>query len=136
MNLFLRRLSLTGYATYGQLTDDENTALCVTLERPWLDNAPSVSCIPAGTYPVVRYTSPARGYDVFVLKNVLGRSYIEIHKGNLPTDSEGCILVGQRFGMLGDKHGITGSAEAFERLMDSLRGVDTLTLTITNPSTP
>jgi hypothetical protein len=134
MKLILRRLERNEFATYGQIVDDTEKVLCVTLERPWLDNAPNVSSIPAGAFTFHRRLSPKRGYDVFITQDVPGRSDIEIHKGNLPSDSEGCILVGSRFGDLGTQHGITGSAAAFERFMEQLRGVDAFELTVVNPS--
>lgn len=130
----LRRLSLGPNATYGQIADDRDRQVCMTLELPWKDNKPDVSCIPAGTYEVVRYASPSHGYDVFLVKGVPGRSYIEIHKGNTVADTHGCIVVGRRFGMVGDQHGVTDSALAFDALMKRLEGVDCFTLSITNPS--
>lgn len=133
MKLTLPRLERNDFATYGQIVDDTQKLLCVTLERPWLDNAPMISSIPAGEFTFHRRLSPKRGYDVFITQDVPGRSDIEIHKGNLPTDSEGCILVGSHFGDLGAKHGIIGSAEAFERFMDRMRGVDQFTLVVVNP---
>jgi hypothetical protein len=133
VSLTLRRLERNGFATYGQIVDDVEKAVCVTLERPWADNAPNVSSIPAGTFTFHRRLSPKRGYDVFITQDVPGRSDIEIHKGNLPSDSEGCILVGSTFGDLDAKHGITGSANAFERFMDRLKGVDSFTLTVIDP---
>ena len=131
--LRLRRLSFTDSATYGQLFDDENRLICVTLELPWKDNAKGVSCIPAGTYPAHRYLSPKRGYTVFELADVPDRTHIEIHIGNTAADTEGCILVGSKFGFVGDKHGITESGAAFKRFMASLAGVDAFTLVISNP---
>lgn len=64
------------------------------LELPWKDNKQNISCIPAGIYPVETYNSPKHG-KVFLLKNVPGRSMIEIHAGNYYTDIEGCILPGK-----------------------------------------
>ncbi|HWJ17999.1 MAG TPA: DUF5675 family protein [Geobacterales bacterium] len=66
----------------------------VTLERPWLNNQPKVSCIPAGTYQVVISLSPKFGRLMPRLLNVPGRSEIECHWGNVVTDTEGCIIVG------------------------------------------
>lgn len=50
--------------------------------------------IPAGSYQLAVYDSPHAGHLVPILLDVPGRSEIEIHCGNLPTDSKGCILVG------------------------------------------
>lgn len=67
---------------------------CKTLELPWLGNAPQKSCIPTGTYKVVKRVSPKYGAHFHIL-NVPNRSYILIHHGNYHTDILGCVLVGQ-----------------------------------------
>jgi len=59
-------------------------------------NIPDKCCIPAGTYSVVPYDSPKRGYRVPLVENVPGRSMIEIHIGNFPHDTDGCILIGDK----------------------------------------
>lgn len=64
-----------------------------TLELPWKNNEPRVSCIPAGRYEVVKRHSPKYG-DHFHVLNVPNRSYILIHAGNYNRDTLGCILVG------------------------------------------
>ncbi len=131
--LRLVRLDSNTYATYGQLLDGENKRIAVTLERPWLENRHDVSCIPPGEYIAHRRMSPKRKYELFELADVPDRSNIEIHIGNLPSDTEGCILVGSSFGMFGTKHGIQGSGEAFRVFMESMRGVDAFTLVVTDP---
>lgn len=74
----------------------ETVFSCKTLELAWKDNRPRVSCIPKGRYKVSKYNSPTKG-KVFLLHDVPGRSYIEIHTGNYHTDVVGCILVGSAF---------------------------------------
>lgn len=69
---------------------------CKTLELPWKNNEPRISCIPVGKYNVIRHKSPKFG-DCFWIKNVLLRSEILIHRGNFYTDILGCVLVGQAF---------------------------------------
>jgi hypothetical protein len=108
----------------------------VTLERPWLGNLHDVSCIPAGTYTAVRFPkgSGKRDYDVFKLTDVPARDDVELHIGNLPKDTEGCILIGTRFGQVYGEPGIQESEPAFDRFMASLNGVDTWTLFVTDPT--
>lgn len=130
----LQRLARTDYATYGQLIDAEQKVLAVTLELPWRNNQRMISCIPAGTYVAHRFPSPKRGYDVFKLDGVPDRDDIEIHIGNLPHDTDGCILVGSNLGVVNGQHGVTGSAAAFARFMDGLKGVDTFSLVVSDPS--
>jgi hypothetical protein len=131
--LILQRIDQNTFATYGNLTDAENKQLCVTLERPWLDNQHEESCIPVGSYTFTRFHSPHWGYDVFKSEDVPGRGAIELHIGNLPHDSEGCILLGSNFGTVNGQHGITGSAAAFARFMSAMHGVDSFTLDVLAP---
>jgi hypothetical protein len=94
----------------------------VTLEDAWKDNAKQVSCIPTGTYKIVRHKSPRFGKTYKVL-DVPDRSEILIHAGNTHEDTQGCILVGLMFGVLGAQTAILSSRTAFEALMNELKDV-------------
>ena len=83
------------WATLGRLFVDCEY-LCRTLERPWLNNQRSVSCIPLGTYKGAIQPSPRFRRDLPELLDVPGRSQILFHAGNTPEDTEGCILVGRK----------------------------------------
>lgn len=65
-----------------------------TLELPWQDNQPDLSCIPEGTYRTVLAFSNRYGKIMPRLLDVPDRDGILIHPGNTPHDTEGCILVG------------------------------------------
>lgn len=67
-----------------------------TLELPWRNNQRRVSCIPHGTYQLIKHTSPKFGICYWV-QDVPNRSEILIHKGNYRTDILGCILAGRDF---------------------------------------
>lgn len=89
-----------GDRTLGSLYDGD-TVIAKTLELPWRDNERSVSCIPEGSYEVIKQPpKPTRNYTYFRVPDgqVSGRSSILIHIGNNPNHTEGCILVGGRFG--------------------------------------
>ena len=133
MKLTLHRMSQTAYATFGRLQDGEDRQLCVTLERPWVDNLHDLSCVPAGTYPIVRYHSPKRGYDVWLLEQVPNRDMIELHIGNVPADTDGCILVGTHFGETIKGYGIVESKAAFDAVMQATNGETAGTLVILDP---
>ena len=95
------------------------SARAFTLELPYLDNKQSVSCIPAGYYVAKYRKSPSNG-DVIELKNVPGRSYIQIHSGNYTSQIEGCILVGDSIVDI-NKDGIldvANSRETLSRLLE------------------
>lgn len=67
---------------------------CFTLELPWRENQRRISCIPAGTYNVIKHKSKKFG-DSFWVLNVPGRSEILWHYGNYKNDTLGCILPGR-----------------------------------------
>ena len=96
--LKLKRFVMNDQATYGVMIDQDVTPypFCVTLELPWKDNKPEVSCIPKGEYRIVKVKSPKFG-DVFQVMDVPNRYHILIHKGNFTTDVLGCILLGEYF---------------------------------------
>lgn len=66
-----------------------------TVERPWLDNKPNVSCIPDGNYKVKRVDSPKFGDDMWEIINVADRTHILIHVANSPHNVKGCVGLGQ-----------------------------------------
>jgi len=92
--VFLYRGKETAQGTFGTLVYNGKT-LCYTLEEPWRNNQPRVSCIPQGRYLCTPHNG-ARFKNVWILHDVPQRSAILIHAGNTLADTEGCILVGMR----------------------------------------
>lgn len=80
-----------------------------TLELPFKDNAKNVSSIPSGTYEGYWRTKRK-----FQLKNVEGRTGIQIHLGNYLNEIEGCILLGSSF-HVDNKNGIPAKVLESER---------------------
>lgn len=124
----LVRVSKATTATYGVLLQGD-IPFAVTLERPWLDNQPNVSCIPAGKYECRRIQSPKFG-ETFQICEVPGRSAILFHKGNISDDSHGCVLVGEAFNPVLGKPGITQSGDGFAEFLNILRMTDRFPLEI------
>ena len=90
-----------------------------TLELPWKDNAPNISCIPPGIYKWKKRFSPGKQYEVIELIDVPGRSFIQIHLGNYTRQIKGCILPGMGLKDI-DKDGVfdvTNSEKAFNQIM-------------------
>jgi hypothetical protein len=97
--------------TIGELVVD-GAEFCKTLELKWLDNKRSKSCIPEGTYTVVKRKAHAnRPYDHFHITNVKNRSWILIHTGNFSRQVLGCVLVGDKHVDL-DKDGLIDVANS------------------------
>lgn len=120
--LTLQRIEATARGTFGVLTY-MGDHLCYTLERPWADNTPKISCIPGGTYPATKHNG-TRFTNVWELHNVPGREAILIHPGNTVADTEGCILVG----MTRREDGIGDSQKALQFLRETLP--DSFTITV------
>jgi len=130
VNIKLLRLTKSGtIPTFGVLLREDGIPFALALERPWLDNQRSVSCIPAGTYRAIRHVSPRFG-ETFWIQDVPGRSEILFHKGNIDDDSHGCILVGEQFDPVKGEDGIVASAHGFEQFMALLAGTDEFTIEI------
>lgn len=66
------------------------------LELPWKNNERRVSCIPAGTYQIIKHTSPKFGQCYWV-QDVPNRSEILIHPANYHHQLLGCIAPGRDF---------------------------------------
>jgi hypothetical protein len=91
-----------------------------TGELPWRNNHASLSCIPAGTYPVSWTQSLKKKEDgslewpdgTYELANTSPRDGIRMHSGNFcgdttqgwQSDVEGCILIGLATGFLVNKN--------------------------------
>lgn len=140
MKIHIARDTYTKKSTQGSLYLD-GSFFCYTLEPPasipFQPGDPI--CVPAGFYPATTYESPkwsARyGYPFLVveLRNIPGRSEIEIHIGNRPADTLGCILVGGAK----SQDAIDSSEDAFYRLMHRIAGSlphDLLSVEITDIS--
>lgn len=97
MKVLLDRYSDDGVQTLGRLyvVNDNGFILyeCDSLELPWRNNKPNISCIPQGKYKVVKRRSPKYD-DHFHIQGVENRSYILIHPANFVYQLRGCIAVG------------------------------------------
>lgn len=96
--LNLERKWFTAKSTIGVLTVGRDHEFeCYTLEDTVRDKkVPGQTAIPEGVYEVTIGWSPKRQRYVPWLKDVRDFTAIQIHTGNTPEDTDGCILVGQR----------------------------------------
>lgn len=74
--------------TEGEILLPDGTHI-FTLELPWRDNEPDISCIPEGEYIVDRDFTGKHQY--YRLREVNGRTDIEIHPANKVSELNGCI---------------------------------------------
>lgn len=118
--------------TFGELLIPSLDFRCVTVEQDWEGNKPYLSCIPEGSYPLVRGHFHRGGYETFEINDVPGRSLIKLHRGNTLDNLMGCIAPGESLGFLNGHWAVVDSASAFDRMMEALREVDATTITISS----
>jgi len=122
MILTIKRIASVEAGTFGVFLNKYGVPFALTAERPWLDNAVSVSCIPVGTYNCKRVQSPKFG-DTFEVEGVEGRTHILFHKGNIPmNDSHGCILIGETFDYLNGRPAVLSSKKGYTEFKSLLSG--------------
>jgi len=93
MELTLNRIYLTDVSTMGDMLVD-GVEECSTLELPVRDGLVG-SAIPPGRYQVTIAFSPRFQRNMPLLVAVPFRSAIEIHMGDYPHNTEGCVLLGR-----------------------------------------
>ena len=91
-----------------------NEPQCFTLEKPWKDNQTDVSCAPVGCYPArIRPEGDGTlGWRIELLQVPGPRIGIELHVGNVPEETHGCVLLGLDW----DENTVKFSADALKKL--------------------
>lgn len=100
--------------------------LCLTLERPWVNNQHDVSCIPPGVYQCIPHDTPEKPH-CWEITGVPNRTGVLFHVGNTIIDSIGCVLVGLEIAGTS----ILKSQDALNHLRMTLP--QTFTLEVINP---
>jgi hypothetical protein len=124
----LQRLETSNQGTFGRLA-----AAGLGLfsgELPWRDNAPNVSCVPAGAYLCVFTHSPRFGRHLYLLGAVPARAGVRVHPANFMGAADmgyrsqlnGCISVGERVGWMDGQKVVLLSQPAVRRLESLFRG--------------
>lgn len=116
----IQRMPTTDEGTFGVLSFGKQ--VLYSLELPWRDNLPKVSCIPPGAYHCDIVQSPKFG-RVYEVQNVYGRSHVLIHPANLAGDAalgwttqlEGCIAPAQKLGKMRNNAGNMQAAGLLSR---------------------
>lgn len=129
--VYINRIKSGPNGTFGELRIDDPTfvLICVTCELPWVDNHPRTSCVPVGTYVFNNYNSPKHG-PTWMTNEVPGRSMIEIHAANWPSELLGCIGVGRDYvENFNGRPGITNSKDTLKSLRSHLPPVIQVTIT-------
>lgn len=92
---------------------------CFGLEDPLREKKVySETAIPDGDYTVGTRWSPKFSskfnHEMLWIKNVPNFEYILIHWGNTTEDTSGCLLVGNRLGIVGNKIAVLNSVSTYQ----------------------
>lgn len=126
--MILTRFTSTDYGTFGKLIAEDKTFY--TVEKPWQNNAPEISCVPDGEYTLTPHNSKKYGNVLCLINEDKGVTHFKeshskryaclIHTANYERDVLGCIGLGDNY--LG--HMITNSRKSineFYELFDPLK---------------
>lgn len=106
MNFTLRTITTPRF-TVGKLYHGDEF-IAYSMELPYKDNKPNISCVPGGDYYIRPTHSPKFG-NVYYLESVHNgivglqsghRTHILFHSANTPSDLKGCIALGSTTGVL------------------------------------
>jgi hypothetical protein len=110
MELKVQRLIKSPHSTIGKFyidgtpsfdclePTDRGLTSQMTLVQIMAIKVPDKTAIPTGRYQVTKYFSPKHNMDVPLVNNVPGYAGVEIHVGNFPLDTDGCLLLGTSTG--------------------------------------
>lgn len=115
--------------TLGRLHCPDGLVLS-TIERPWRENQPNVSCIPEGLYTCRKFVSSKYPHETYQIMGVSGRTYILFHAANAAFELQGCIAPGMSTNWKTMR--VRDSRIACDKLMQSIGGVETFQLLITH----
>ncbi len=79
-----------GFLPFGYALEDVDRHVEADLSR----KVKGATAIPTGAYAVRLYDSPKHGPDTPELVGVPGYQHVQIHSGNTPDHTEGCLLIG------------------------------------------
>ena len=139
-HVLVERLETSDQGTFGRVLFAG--LMLYTGELPDRNNAPNVSCIPAGLYQGLWTFSPAFKRFMYLITPVRGRSGIRAHSANLMgfnppyrKQLNGCIAFGERLGWMDGQKALLLSAPAVRRFEQALNR-ETFQMEITNAYGP
>lgn len=99
-----------------------------TIENPWLDNTPYISCIPEDNYAMARFDSNKHGANRWQIMAVPNRTLILLHVANTAANVLGCLGLGK--GLYGDLAGVARSRIAVGEFYEATEGKTNLRIDI------
>lgn len=120
--LVLERQAFTDKSIIGSFYYDGDF-ICYSLERPWVNNEPFISCVPEGEYELKYHRYKGRldtyalvGETVSHFPSDKQRNLILIHPANKVNELQGCIATGTT--KLSGEGRMVKSLDAHKKLMN------------------
>lgn len=120
---------LNNLGTFGKTRIDNMEIF--TVEQPWKGNKPFESCVPLGHYKLIPFSSDKYGElfalesernNVFLNNKGYGRyACLAFHRGNFPSNFQGCIGAGDSFIIHNDVPMITNTRRTCKLINEYLR---------------
>ena len=125
--VILTRFAFPPDATFGTLAVED--LKLVTVELPWLGNAPTISCVPSGEYRLEPHESThyenawalVGGSVAHYPERGAIRSACLFHAANWARQLQGCIAPGSTISHVQGELGVTSSGASLKRLDAILR---------------
>lgn len=128
MHLEVKRDFFTPKSTGGKLFID-GVFVGYTLEPPKLPVPAKPRAIDCGTFKLVVAWSPKHGRDLPLVVNVPDFTGVEIHIGNWPHDTLGCLLVGESRGPDFVAQSTAEFGQVFDRINAAFKASDPIDIT-------
>lgn len=138
-DLFLIRGNSNKKGTFGTIYSSEGLPICNSLELPWINNTPFISCVPGNiVYKMkraVRHKGKKTERIVWELIDVPGgRDRCQLHPANYISQLQGCIAPATYWDMTagGEVMGCRSGA-ALDDMEEFLEGREEASICIVNP---
>ncbi len=116
MHIVLKRYGPSPFGVFGTVDmmhkDGFVEESFFSVECPWENNAPFLSCIPEGDYTLYPAESPSKGLQYHI--GTATRTNCMFHVANKASELEGCIGLGVDLGILDSEWSVTNSRKAID----------------------
>ncbi len=140
MKICIERFLFERDCTVGRLYID-GVLKCFTIEDEMRTiKVRGETAIPYGVYKLgLRYSpkfSPKFGHEMLWVKDVPGFEYVLIHWGNTDDDTDGCLVVGDKVGVISGQTAVLNSIATYKEIYKQVADVLTLGGQVTIEYTP
>lgn len=120
--LKIRHVSVIDQGAFGVMLFDD-IPFAITLERTYKEGSNQVTKIPQGIHRCTKSFYNKGGYPTFEI-HIPGHSRILFHKANKEEELDGCVAIGEEFGVLDGKPAILRSGAGFDEFMRKMSGLE------------